>query len=99
MLAKARCWSPDFSSLSVELAERLAEARVQLVGIDTPGVDPAESTDLAVHHLLQKGGVTWLEGLDLTDAPPGLYDFVALPLKLVGADASPVRAVLIERDL
>jgi len=93
-----RTWSPDFFSLSVELAEALARARVQLVGIDTPGVDPAASTDLAVHHVLHRGGITWLEGLDLTDAPPGLYDFVALPLKLAGAEASPIRAVLIKRE-
>lgn len=92
-----KAWSPNFASLSLKLAEHLVRARVQLVGIDTPGVDPAESTDLAVHHALRSGGITWLEGLDLAAAAPGLYDLIALPLKLAGADASPVRAILIER--
>ena len=42
-------------------------------------------------------GVAILEGIDLSAVPPGAYELVALPLRLVGADASPVRAILIER--
>jgi arylformamidase len=49
------------------------------------------------HHVLLEGGVSLLENLDLTGVPPGDYELIALPLKIVGSDAAPVRAVL--RDL
>jgi arylformamidase len=84
----------SFSALSPELARALGEAGALLVGIDTPSVDPFDSKDLAAHHALVAGGVVNLEGLVLAEVPPGLYELVALPLRLVGLDASPVRAVL-----
>ncbi|HLE84489.1 MAG TPA: arylformamidase [Thermoanaerobaculia bacterium] len=84
----------SFSALSPELARALGEAGALLVGIDSPSVDPFDSKDLAAHHALVAGGVANLEGLYLDEVPPGLYELVALPLRLVGLDASPVRAVL-----
>ena len=83
-----------FSALSPELARALGEAGALLVGLDTPSVDPFDSKDLPAHHALVAGGVVNLEGLVLDEVPPGLYELVALPLRLVGLDASPVRAVL-----
>lgn len=83
-----------FSALSPALARALADAGTRLVGLDTPSVDPFDSTELAAHHALAAGGVRNLEGLDLSAVPPGIYELIALPLHLVGADASPVRAVL-----
>lgn len=83
-----------FSALSPELARALGAAGVLLVGLDTPSVDPFDSKDLPAHHALVAGGVANLEGLLLDDVPPGLYELIALPLRLVGLDASPVRAVL-----
>lgn len=83
-----------FSALSPELARALGEAGTLLVGLDTPSVDPFDSKDLPAHHALVAGGVVNLEGLLLADVPPGLYELIALPLRLVGLDASPVRAVL-----
>lgn len=84
----------SFSALSPELARALGEAGALLVGIDTPSVDPFDSKDLPAHHALVAGGVANLEGLVLAEVPAGLYEVVALPLRLVGLDASPVRAVL-----
>lgn len=84
----------SFSALSPELARALGEAGALLVGLDTPSVDPFDSKDLAAHHALVAGGVAILEGLALGEVPPGLYELVALPLRLAGLDASPVRAVL-----
>jgi len=84
----------SFSALSPELAHALGAAGALLVGLDTPSVDPFDSTDLAAHHALVAGGVVNLEGLVLEEVPPGLYELIALPLRLVGLDASPVRAVL-----
>lgn len=83
-----------FSALSPELARALGEAGALLVGLDTPSVDPFDSKDLPAHHALVAGGVVNLEGLALAEVPPGIYELVALPLRLVGLDASPVRAVL-----
>ena len=67
---------------------------VLLVGMDTPSVDPFDSKTLDAHHALFRGGVAILEGLVLDGVPEGVYELIALPLKLAGLDASPVRAVL-----
>ena len=89
-------WNTDFASLSPELIEHLHAKGVMLVGLDTPSVDPFESKALEAHQALARTGMRNLEGLVLDAVPDGLYTLVALPLKLEGADASPVRAVLIE---
>lgn len=83
--------------LTVDAAAWLAERGTLLVGLDSFSVDPQDSTTLDAHRALLAGGVRILEGLDLTGVEEGDYELVALPLKLVGVDASPVRAVL--RDL
>jgi arylformamidase len=67
---------------------------VRLIGIDTPSVDPFASRDLPVHQRCLAHDMGILEGLVLAHVPDGLYELMALPLKLVGFDASPVRAVL-----
>jgi len=59
-----------------------------------PSVDDRESKTLAVHHALFDHGAYVLENLDLSDAPPGDYELIAFPTKLVDLDAAPVRAVL-----
>lgn len=89
-------WNTDFASLSPELIEHLHAQGVVLVGLDTPSVDPFESKALESHQALARVGMRNLEGLVLNAVPAGLYTLAALPLKLEGADASPVRAVLIE---
>ena len=86
--------SSDFCFLSAEAAHALVKLRVRLVGIDTPSVDSLRSHDLLSHHALVGGGVAILENLSLRDVSPGRYELIALPLKLTGMDASPVRAVL-----
>ena len=89
-------WNTDFASLSPELIEHLHGLGVLLVGLDTPSVDPFESKALESHQALARTGMRNLEGLVLGSVPGGLYTLAALPMKLEGADASPVRAVLIE---
>lgn len=84
----------DFAGLSVELVDHLHAAGVRLVGIDTPSVDPLAADDLPVHRRLVHHGIAILEGLVLAEVPAGEYELIALPLRLVGFDASPVRAVL-----
>lgn len=92
-------WNDDFASLSPELIDHLHQAGVVLVGIDTPSVDPFSSKALESHHALLRTGMRNLEGILLEQVPDGLYTLVALPLRLQDADASPVRAVLVEGPL
>lgn len=89
-------WNSDFCSFSPDLIEEWARAGVKLIGIDTPSIDPETSKDLPSHAMVAKHDMCILEGLVLDGVPEGAYTLIALPLKLEGADASPVRAVLIE---
>lgn len=86
-----------FVSLTAEAAEAIVAAGVRLVGVDSPSVDPFESPALPVHQVLGRRGVIIVENLCFHDIPDGQYTFVALPLKMEGGDASPVRAVLIQQ--
>ena len=89
-------WNTDFNSLSPELVDALHGQGVLLVGLDTPSIDPFDSKALEAHHALGARGMRNLEGLALEGVEPGLYTLVALPLPIEGADASPVRAVLLD---
>jgi len=84
----------EFAHLTPEAARMLASAGAELFGIDTSSVDHRDSKTLDAHKSLLAGGVAILENLDLTAAKPGPYELMAFPLRLAGADASPVRAVL-----
>jgi arylformamidase len=90
-------FNADFAALAPELIDFLAAAGVKLVGVDTPSVDLFDSKDLPSHLACLRHDLAILEGLVLRDVPPGLYELIALPLRLEGFDASPVRAVLRER--
>lgn len=89
-------WRDDFAGLSVDLIDHLAGKGVRTVGVDTPSVDTFSSKDLPAHNAIYRHDLSILEGLVLRDVPAGEYELIALPLKLVGFDASPVRAVLRE---
>lgn len=88
-------FNEDFASLSAELVAWLHERGVQLVGIDTPSIDLCHDKVLESHTAVAERDMAILEGIVLTAVSPGLYTLVALPLRLEGADASPVRAVLL----
>ena len=85
----------DFCALSPALIEYLGAAGVLLVGIDTPSVDLCDSKALESHSAIAKYDMAILEGVVLSHVPEGIYTLAAFPLRIVGADASPVRAVLI----
>lgn len=91
-------WSGDFNSLSPELITELSTQGVMLVGIDTPSVDPAESKGMETHQAVYRADMAVLEGIVLSQVPDGVYTLVALPLRIQGADASPVRAILMGAD-
>ncbi len=87
-------FNEEFAALSPALVDHLHERGVKLVGIDTPSVDLFDSKDLPAHKRFLAHDMAILEGLVLADVPEGVYELIALPLRLVGFDASPVRAVL-----
>ena len=89
-------WNPEFTAYAPETVEWLAARGVRLIGLDTPSVDPAASKQLDSHQRLLRLNLRVLENLVLDDVPAGDYELIALPLKLAGACASPVRAVLRE---
>jgi arylformamidase len=84
----------DFAALEPELIEFARDRGVRLIGIDTPSVDPFHSKDLPAHQAFFRHDLAILEGLVLTGVPDGVYELIALPLRLAGFDASPVRAIL-----
>lgn len=91
---EAEAWIDEFTALSAGAVDWLASAGVRTVGVDTPSVDPSDDEELMAHTAALRHGMTILEGLRLADVPEGDYELIALPLRLVGFDGSPVRAVL-----
>jgi arylformamidase len=80
--------------LAPETVRTLVDRGLRLLGVDAPSVDPRESKSLDVHQRLFESGANILENLDLRDVADGEYELVALPLKVAGVDAAPVRAAL-----
>ena len=74
----------------------IAEARGILIGVDTPSLDHETSKTMDAHMVVRARRMAILESLVLDDVAPGDYELIALPLKLAGLDAAPVRAVLRE---
>jgi arylformamidase len=87
-------FNTDFAALSADLVHALCERGVRLVGIDTPSVDVFDCVDLPAHKACLRRNMAILEGIVLAGVPAGVYELIALPLRLVGFDASPVRAIL-----
>jgi arylformamidase len=86
----------DYVGIDPSGAEWLVDRRVELVGVDYLSVAPWKESR-PTHEILLKAGIVVVEGLNLSKIKPGRYELTCLPLKLVGADGSPARAILIER--
>lgn len=96
--AKPDEWNDCFAYFGTDAARTLVESGVLLVGIDTPSIDRSDSKSLESHKIFASGNVALLENLVLDHVKPGQYELIALPLKLAGMDASPVRAILRTMD-
>ena len=72
----------------------LQERRVKLLGLDVPSVDSIDAKVLVNHHALAAANIAIVESLDLSEVEAGVYHFSALPLRIEGGDAAPVRAIL-----
>jgi arylformamidase len=90
----SRHFTHDFAGIAPETIDFLADRDVRLVGIDTPSVDPYDSEASDAHRACLRRKVAILEGIVLDGVPEGVHELIALPLRLVGFDASPVRAIL-----
>ena len=84
-------WIPVIAS---DVAEWLGKRKVKLLGLDLPSVDSIDAKNLMNHHALAAAGVAIVESLDLSEIEAGTYHFSALPLRISGGDAAPVRAIL-----
>jgi arylformamidase len=86
----------EITYLKADIGPFLAGKGIKLIGVDVPSVDPLNSKELAAHHSLHEHNIHILEGIDLENIEPKLYELIALPLPLEESDGSPVRAVLRE---
>lgn len=88
-------FASEFAALSPDTADALVRSGLRLYGTDAPSIDPVQSASMSAHRVFGAAGIPIIENLDLSHAEPGDYDLVALPLRIVEAEAAPVRAVLL----
>lgn len=88
-------FSPDYVSLSLEGARWIVERGIRLVGTDFLSIEAHGAPGHPTHGALLRAGIVIVEGLDLSSVSAGGYTLVCLPLKIVGADGAPARAVLL----
>jgi arylformamidase len=90
-------FAPDFVGLAPDAAAWVVQRGIRLLGVDYLSVEPYPAPpEHPVHKALLGAGVVLLEGTDLSAVSPGAYTLVCLPLKLVGLEGAPARAILLE---
>ena len=100
LLLKTGVWKdskvfPDWIPvIAPDVPDWLRARKVRLIGLDLPSVDPIDAKKLVNHHALAAAGIAIVESLDLSEVEAGTYRFSALPLRISGGDAGPVRAIL-----
>jgi arylformamidase len=100
LLLKTGVWRnsenfPEWIPVIANDVSKWLEARnVKLLGVDLPSVDTIEAKVLVNHHALAAANIAIIESLDLSEVEAGTYHFSALPLRISGGDAAPVRAIL-----
>lgn len=93
------CWKTDtfvenFVYISQEAARYLASVGVQTVGIDYLSVGGFKKDGFETHEALLKANIWIIEGLDLSQIEPGIYELICLPLRIAESDGAPARAIL-----
>ena len=88
----------DFVALTAEAAEWVVDAGIKLIGVDYLSVQRFRDPEPTTHRILLEAGTVIVEGLDLSNVAAGRYELVCLPLKLVGAEGAPARAILIKKS-
>jgi arylformamidase len=97
--ANSRLWgSPEFHTDYIGVTEAgakfLVERGVKVVGVDYLSVEQFKTPGAPAHHVLLGSGTIVIEGLNLRDVEPGIYDLICLPLRIVGSDGAPARVLL-----
>ena len=97
--SNSRLWaSPEFHQDYIGVtesgAEHLVSRGVKVVGVDYLTVEEFKKPGAPAHHALLGAGTIVIEGLNLRDVEPGIYEMFCLPLRIVGADGAPARVVL-----
>jgi arylformamidase len=84
----------DYIALTAGGAQHLIAHGIKVVGVDYLSVEQFKAPGAPVHRALLGGGAIVIEGLNLRDVEPGIYDMMCLPLRIVGADGAPARVLL-----
>ena len=87
----------DFTALTPEAAITLVDAGIKIVGIDYFSLDLFGAKDLPVHKILYEENIIGIEGLDLRQISPGIYELICLPIKIWRGDGAPARVLLLEK--
>jgi arylformamidase len=95
----SRLWgSPEFRTdylgLTAPAATHLVDQGVKVVGVDYLSVEEFRKAGAPAHHILLGAGTIVIEGLNLRDVAPGIYEMFCLPLRVVGGDGAPARVLL-----
>jgi len=85
---------PDYVGVSEAAAKHLVDRGIKVLGVDYLSVEPFKTPGAPTHHILLGAGTIVIEGLNLRDVEPGMYEMYCLPLRLVGSDGAPARVVL-----
>jgi len=85
---------PEYVGVTESGAKYLVEHGVKVVGVDYLSVEPFRTPGAPAHHVLLGAGAIVIEGLNLRDVEPGVYEMFCLPLLVVGSDGAPARVVL-----
>jgi len=84
----------EYVGITESAARHLVEHGIKVLGVDYLSVEVFKTPGAPAHHLLLGGGTIVIEGLNLRDVDPGIYEMYCLPLRIVGCDGAPARVVL-----
>ena len=87
-------FNPDYVGVTEAGAKHLVSHGIKVLGVDYLSVEQFNQPGAPAHHVLLGGGTIVIEGLNLRDVEPGVYEMFCLPLRIVGADGAPARVVL-----
>lgn len=84
----------EYTHLTESAARYLVEQGVKVVGVDYLSVEQFKKAGAPAHRTLLSAGVIIIEGLNLSEADPGMYEMYCLPLRIAGGDGGPARVIL-----
>jgi arylformamidase len=84
----------DYVGVTESAARHLVEHGIKVLGVDYLSVEKFRTPGAPAHHVLLGAGTIVIEGLNLMEVDPGVYEMICLPLRIVGADGAPARVLL-----